>query len=218
MQIALTFDTEHPDRPHCPPGVVDRIIAELDRASVPATFFLQGRWVEAYPHIARDIARAGHRVGNHSYYHARLALLSDQGIAADIAAADNVIRTVTQKDPRPWFRCPWGECGGEARVQRVLGAEGYRHIGWHIEGGDWQVGYTPREVEAAIVDGALAIGPAAIVLLHAWPTSVPAALPGMIRRLRAARAEFVTLDALHPSAFQRYQVPAVGTTAQERVV
>src|SRR5439155_1423479 len=72
MQIALTFDAEHPDRPHCPPGVIDQIIAALGNAQVPATFFLQGRWVEAYPHVTEEIGRGPHRLGNHSYYHARL--------------------------------------------------------------------------------------------------------------------------------------------------
>src|SRR3972149_3904897 len=122
MRIALTFDAEHPDRPHCPPGVADRILAALGRAEVRATFFLQGRWVEAYPHLAREIAQAGHGIGNHSFYHARLALLTDDGIAADIGSAERVIRMVTGRDPRPWFRCPWGECARDSRILRALEA------------------------------------------------------------------------------------------------
>jgi peptidoglycan/xylan/chitin deacetylase (PgdA/CDA1 family) len=59
---------------------------------------------------------------------------------------------------------------------------------------------TPREVEDAAVSGALAAGESAIILLHAWPASVPAALPAIIRRLREAGSEFVTLDDFHPAA------------------
>lgn len=210
MQITLTFDAEHPDRPHCPPGVVDRILATLRKARVPATFFLQGRWVEAYPHIARDIARSGHRVGNHSFYHARLALLSDEGLIRDIGAAEQVIRAVTGTDPKPWFRCPWGECGEDTRILRVLADLGYRHVGWHVQASEWEIDRTPREVEEAVVSGALGAGGGAIVLLHAWPASVPAALPAIIHRLREAGSEFVTLDDLNPAA-----LPASGAASQE---
>lgn len=200
MQIALTFDTEHPDRPHCPPGVAERVVAILRKSHVRATFFLQGRWVEAYPHVARDIVRGSHRIGNHSFYHARLALLSDEGLIRDIGAAEQVIRAVSGADPRPWFRCPWGDSSPDARILRVLANLDYRHVGWHVQGGEWEVDRTPREVEDTVVNGAVATGGGAIVLLHAWPASVPAALPAIIRRLRDAGTEFVTLDDLDPAA------------------
>lgn len=199
MHVALTFNAEHPDRPHCPPGVTERIIAVLAKSRVRATFFLQGRWVEAYPHTARDIVRSRHRIGSHSFYHARLALLSDEGLIQDIRAAEQVITALSGADPKPWFRSPWGACGDEARVLRVLANHDYRHIGWHVRGSEWEIDRTPRELEAAVVNGALAAGEGAIVMLHAWPASVPAALPAIIRRLRDASAEFVTLDDLDPA-------------------
>ena len=85
-RLALTFDAEHPDRRQCPPGVAERMLAILDRERGPATFFLQGRWVTAYPQLAQAIVAAGHLVGNHSHSHAPLMDLSDAGLSADIAA------------------------------------------------------------------------------------------------------------------------------------
>lgn len=196
MRVVLTFDAEHPDGPNCPPTAAEQILAVLRHARVRATFFLQGRWAEAYPHLARDIALGGHRVGNHSFYHARMTLLSDDGAIADILDADRVIRTATGADPKPWFRCPWGECANDSRILRSLADLGYRHVGWDVEAGEWDAARTPREVEDAVVSGALAAGDGAIVLLHTWPASVPAALPGIIHRLRDAGREFVTLDDL----------------------
>ncbi len=196
MRVSLTFDAEHPDRPHYSPRAAGEILAVLRKSRIRATFFLQGRWVEAYPHLARDIALGGHRIGNHSYYHTRMALLSDDGVAADVLGADQAIRTATGADPKPWFRCPWGDCGTDSRVLRTLADLGYRHVGWDVEAGEWEVSQTPREVEDAAVKGVLAAGDGAVVLFHTWPASLPAALPGIIRRLRSAGAEFVTMDDL----------------------
>jgi peptidoglycan/xylan/chitin deacetylase (PgdA/CDA1 family) len=207
VQIALTFDAEHPDRPHAPPGVAERILAILRTTAVPATFFLQGRWVEAYPHLAREIVDGDHRIGNHSFYHARLTQLSDEGLTADVVEAEQVIKAVTGADPKPWFRCPWGDCGDDSRIVRTLGDLGYRHVGWHVCAEEWEIARTPHEVEDSVVAGALAAGERAIILLHSWPASVPAALPAMIRRLREAGAEFATLDDLHPSGFHGYLPP-----------
>ena len=66
------------------PSALLETLASLD---VTATFFVQGRWAEAYPDVARSIADGGHLVGNHSHYHARMPLLTDDGLATDIADA-----------------------------------------------------------------------------------------------------------------------------------
>lgn len=200
MKVALTFDAEHPDRPHCPPGVTAQTLGILRAAEVRATFFLQGRWVEAYPHIARDIAADGHRIGSHSFYHARMSLFSDDGIVWDVRAAAEVIERVTGADPRPWFRCPWGECAEDGRLVRALGELGYRSVGWDVALDEWNADRTPREIEDAAVDGVLAAGGGVVILMHTWPASIPAALPGIIDRLREAGADFVTLDELPPQA------------------
>src|ERR1039458_949228 len=58
-QIALTYD-DGPNDPH-----TLRLLEVLNRHGVQATFFLIGRYVEQRPDIAREIAKAGHVVGNH---------------------------------------------------------------------------------------------------------------------------------------------------------
>ena len=54
FRVALTFDAEHPDRPSTP-GVQERLLDLLARDAVASTFFIQGRWAEAYPATARRI-------------------------------------------------------------------------------------------------------------------------------------------------------------------
>src|SRR5258705_11603070 len=113
FRAALTFDAEHPDRPSTP-GVQERVLDILDKLDVKATFFIQGRWAEAYPDTAARIAQAGHLRGNHSHYHARMPHLSRDGLAFDIKTAEDVIIATTGVDPKPWFRNPFG-AGSDSR-------------------------------------------------------------------------------------------------------
>jgi peptidoglycan/xylan/chitin deacetylase (PgdA/CDA1 family) len=196
FRVALTFDAEHPDRP-TQPGAEDEILAALSEAGVAATFFVQSRWIEAQPGVARRIAGAGHVVGNHSHYHVRMRLLSDEGVATDVRHAEAVIAEALGVDPRPWFRLPFGNGAGDARILGCLETLGYRHVGWHIDSDDWRPGRTAEEVASIVVDGALAQGDGAVVLHHAWPSVTPRALPLICARLRDEGARFVTVAELH---------------------
>lgn len=209
FRVALTFDTEHPDRPSAP-FVEERLLDKLERDAVQATFFIQGRWAEAYPATARRIPSGGHLIGSHSHYHARMPLLNARGLRSDIASAQEAIIEATGVDPRPWFRCPFGAGASDERVQRVVREAGYRHVGWHVAGVDWPPERTGPEVEDKVVTGALAVGDGCVVLLHAWPDRTEAALDGIVRRLRDAGASFVRLDELSAAGIPLAEVPEAG--------
>lgn len=202
IRVALTFDAEHPDRPDCPPGVQEGIVAFLERHAINATFFMQGRWVQAYPDLARSIAGNGHLVGNHSFYHARLPLLSDAGLVEDVREAEQVIRELAGVDPRPWFRCPFGAGAYDDRVLSCLESMGYRDfefdvpstVDGHVVVGDWMPGQTGASVAGWVLDGIRRRGDEAVVVLHTWPAATLAALPEIVARLRDAGASFVRLD------------------------
>jgi peptidoglycan/xylan/chitin deacetylase (PgdA/CDA1 family) len=195
-RIALTFDAEHPDRPRCPPDAPDRILDALADARARATFFVQGRWAQAYPDRARRIADEGHLVGNHSHYHARMTLLHDDGVRSDVDAAAGHIVTASGTDPRPWFRCPFGDGHDDPRVLAALERLGYRNVHWDLELDDWEPWTTADRLAEAAVAGALEHGDGAIVLLHTWPASTADAIPVILDRLAAADAQFVPVDAL----------------------
>ena len=193
LRVALTFDAEHPSRRQCPPGAADEIVATLAEHGVKASFFIQGRWATAYPDLARAIARAGHMVGNHSHSHAPMAALSDEGLGADIDEAETSIRTVIGVDPRPWFRCPFGEGADDLRILDALTARGYRNVHWDVAVSDWEDDRTGQGVENDVIDGVLKHGDGAIVLLHTWPAPTVAALTGIVHRLRSAGWRFVSV-------------------------
>jgi len=194
-RIALTFDAEHPDRPRCRAGVQDELLEALDRLEVRATFFIQGRWAEAYPATASRIGTAGHLVGSHGFYHARMPLLTDDGLRADIDAAEVAISSIVGVSPAPWFRCPFGAGHDDPRVLAAIDAAGYRNVHWDVWAEDWEPGRTASGIVSSVVDAALAHGDGAIVLLHTWPEPTLEALPGIVAGLRDGAAALVTLEA-----------------------
>jgi peptidoglycan-N-acetylglucosamine deacetylase len=195
VRVALTFDAEHPDRRHRPGGT-ERVLETLASTGTTASFFVQGRWAEAFPTLARSIADGGHLVGNHSHYHVRMPLLSAKGIATDVRAAERAIVRATGQDPRPWFRCPFGAGSKDPGVLGALARLGYRDTGWDVDGLDWRSAATGRAVAHAAADAAMAHGDGAVILLHPWTTATGRALPALIDHVRARGGEFVRLDAL----------------------
>jgi peptidoglycan/xylan/chitin deacetylase (PgdA/CDA1 family) len=196
LRVALTFDAEHPDRPWCPPRNAEHILATLGEAGVRATFFVQGRWAESQPDTAKRIVDEGHLVGNHSHYHARMPLLHDDGVQSDVLDAQAVIERVTGKDPRPWFRCPFGAGADDGRVLGVLQTLGYRNIGWHVELEDWEATRTGSVIAHDAIEGVREHGDGAVILLHTWPGGTGEGIGPMIAGLRDIGASFVSIDEL----------------------
>jgi peptidoglycan-N-acetylglucosamine deacetylase len=195
FRVALTFDAEHPDRPHRIGGT-ERVLDRLDANGVSATFFIQGRWAEAFPELARSVADRGHLIGNHSFYHARMPLLSAAGLTSDVRAAERAIVAATGVDPRPWFRCPFGAGTDDPIVRAGLARLGYREIGWDVEGFDWHSGRRGRGMAREMVTETVAHGDGAVLLLHPWTTATEHGLEPLIDGLRDAGATFVRLDTL----------------------
>ena len=196
MRVALTFDAEHPDRPAHAAENAERILDRLGRSGVRATFFVQSRWAEANPSTAERIADDGHLIGNHSAFHARMTLFSDDGLRTDVREAGATIARITGVDPLPWFRCPFGDGRDDPRVLGILGELGYRNVHWHVEALDWEPERSAEEVRLEIVRGAVDHGDGAVLLLHTWPDSTARGLGAAIDDLERAGASFVTVDEL----------------------
>jgi peptidoglycan/xylan/chitin deacetylase (PgdA/CDA1 family) len=176
LRVALTFDAEHPDRPWCPPANAQRILGELERAEVPATFFVQGRWAKAHPDTARRVA--------------------DDGIRTDLEDGAAAVEEATGRDPRPWFRCPFGAGHDDERVLGVITELGYRNVHWDVEVEDWEPWRAGPAIAKDVVAGVRTHGDGAVVLLHTWPGGTGDAVAEMVAGLRGLGATFVTVDAL----------------------
>ena len=117
-------------------------------------------------------------------------------VRSDVDAAAGHIVTASGIDPRPWFRCPFGDGHDDPRVLAALERLGYRNVHWDLELDDWEPWTTVDGLAEAAVAGALEHGDGAVVLLHTWPASTADAIPMILDRLAAADAQFVPVDAL----------------------
>jgi len=127
--IALTFD----DGPSESTAAVLEVLA---RYTVPATFFQCGANVARLPAVAREVAQAGHEIGNHSYAHPLYCRYSPRAIGADLARAQQTILAATGRQP-DWFRAPFGvRWFGVREAQRRLGLGG---VMWTVIGYDWSL-------------------------------------------------------------------------------
>ncbi len=100
--IALTFD-DGPSSSRTP-----RVLDLLKKHNVKATFFMQGSHVARYPSLAREVARQGHVVANHSYTHPDFTQISASQADREITRTNQAIRSATGKTP-VLFRFPYGE-------------------------------------------------------------------------------------------------------------
>ena len=99
-------------------------------------------------------------------------------------------------DPRPWFRCPFGAgatTGGSRPRSRPLDTGTSDGMS---AAEDWDPAHDGTVVENGSVEGALAHGDGTVILLHAWPRAMLAAMPGIVGRLGDAGARFVRVDEL----------------------
>jgi peptidoglycan/xylan/chitin deacetylase (PgdA/CDA1 family) len=192
--VALTFDAgANAD------GVAS-ILATLARERVSATFFLTGEFTADFPQAARSIAGAGHRIGNHTATHPHLPGLTDARVRSEVLTAAQTIRGTTGKDPRPFFRFPYGDTS--AHTIALVNAQGYLAVRWTVDTLGWQ-GTTGGRSAASVTQRALAAArPGEIVLMHvgSHPTDRSTldadALPAVIAGLRQRGYTFVTLDVL----------------------
>jgi peptidoglycan/xylan/chitin deacetylase (PgdA/CDA1 family) len=108
MAVALTFD----DGPA--PDWTSMVLDQLDEASVPATFFMVGRQLDAHHEVVAG--RLGpHEVGNHTWSHCDLAQKDAIGVRAQVERTHNLIVDRTGKEPT-LLRPPWGHVGGSTML------------------------------------------------------------------------------------------------------
>ena len=181
-KITLTFD-DGPDAVY-----TKKILSVLDRYRVKATFFLIGNQVERHSAVVREMAAAGHELGNHGYSHSRLTTLSAEAVRREISRTQEAVKAAANVTPR-WFRPPYGSYNDE--IRQIAKEEGTTTVLWTLNPDDWR-----NPGQAAIVQRVTSgAKEGAIVLLHVREQTARA-LPALIEGLTSQGYELVPLSAL----------------------
>lgn len=188
--IALTFD-DGPDPVYTP-----QILDVLKEHNAKATFFLVGKHVEKYPDIAKRIANEGHDIGNHSYSHPNMVLLTRDRLIREVEMAEKAITQAA--GVRPYlFRPPRG-LHNKALMEIIIQRK-YTMVLWSLSSRDWQEP-SHKEIVWRVLRGARN---GDIVLFHdsgsiispegGCRQSTVLALPEIIKGLRAQGFKIVTI-------------------------
>lgn len=151
--VALTFD----DGPS--PVWTPKILDELKRAGVKATFFMLGEHVEKYPDVARRVAQEGHEIGNHSFDHHVLIYYKMDEIEREIKDTQRAIKDATGKTTT-YFRPPKAWLTREEK--KKINELGYEVVLWSLNSKDW-VTFDDKYMREYIVRN---IRPGDIILFH----------------------------------------------------
>lgn len=127
-QLALTYD-DGPNDPH-----TFRLLEVLAKHNIQATFFLIGRYVKQRPDIARELIKAGHVVGNHTFTHPLLTIKSVTLVRQELADCRAALQDAIG-DHSNLFRPPFG--GRRPAVLRIARELGLQPVMWSVTGYDW---------------------------------------------------------------------------------
>lgn len=111
------------------------ILATLKKRNVSASFFLEGRWAQNNPELAKMIESAGHEIGNHSYSHPDMAKISSSRIREEIQKTNEVLKAISDQ-PVQWFGPPSGSFRDE--TVQIAAQENLKTVMWTVDTVDWK--------------------------------------------------------------------------------
>ncbi len=213
-KVAITFD-DGPDPEWTPP-----ILDILKAKHVPATFFIVGENAMPHPFLLNRIVDEGSEIGNHSFTHPNLALVSPEATRLELNSTRRLVEAYTGRSIR-LFRAPYFGDAEPTTANEIVPAlvaqqDGYTNVGLHVDPNDWK-----RPGVAAIVKSALdqvktdtPETAGQIILLHDGGgdrSQTVAALPLIIDGLRAKGFEFVPVSKLAGLSRDAVMPPVTGT-------
>lgn len=188
-KIALTYD-DGPNDPH-----TLKLLEVLAKHDVRATFFMIGRYVRQRPEIVREVARAGHVIGNHTFTHPLLIFESAAQTLTQLLDCRSALQDAIGEHSN-LFRPPFG--GRRPATLRIARSLGLETVMWNVTGYDWNAP-PAAEIERRVVHQTRG---GDVILLHdgghramgADRAQTVIATENLIRRYKEEGYEFVTVE------------------------
>ena len=186
--VALTFD----DGPV--PGGTDQILSILEQEQIHCTFFLTGAELEQNMEEGKKIAAAGHELGNHTYSHVRMLLVTPSFVKQEIESTDKLIRQAGYQG-EILFRPPYGK--KLFALPYYLSKNGRKTITWDVEPNSFpEIDSSSEKIVAYVLEKTQ---PGSIIILHVMYSSRKEsmkAVKGIVDGLKARGYSFKTVSEL----------------------
>ncbi|MBV7507783.1 polysaccharide deacetylase family protein [Bacillus sp. sid0103] len=128
--VAITFD----DGPN--PTYTPQVLEIFSEAVGKATFFMIGEQMKKYPEVVKQVASLGHEIGNHTFTHPKLSLLSTAECLEEIEQNEKLIEELAGRKPVV-FRPPYLDYN--QNTVSLIEQKGYPMIGaLNLKAQDWE--------------------------------------------------------------------------------
>ena len=178
--IALTFDDG-------PGKHTERLLDMLKANNAKATFFMVGQSLDGdYGYLVNRMNEEGHELGNHTYAHADLTVLSEEEVRSEFGRVDDIVGEFLPGVRTALTRPPYG-----AKNEAVLSNIDTPAVFWNVDTNDWQT----RNAEM-IAEVAIGAKDGSIILMHDIHQETVDACETIIPKLIEAGYELVTVSEL----------------------
>ena len=167
------------------------ILDILKTYNVKATFFMTGGWIKNYPDNVKDIAQAGHDLGNHSLNHKQMSQLSFAECENEILTVNDMITKLTKKTPF-LFRPPYGDYNNTV-LDACKNSNCYC-IQWDVDSLDWK-NYGVDSIVTTVLNHKH-LGNGSIILMHNGAKYTKEALPKIIEGLQSKGYTIIPISKL----------------------
>lgn len=186
--IYLTFDAGYEN------GYTKDILDILKKHNVKAAFFLVGHYLEKEPELVRRMIEEGHTVGNHTYSHPDMSMISDvESFKKELNSLEELYKQITGQDMPRYYRPPQGKFNEDNL--KLANELGYKTIFWSLAYADWSNDKQPTK-EMAFSKLIPRIHPGAVVLLHSTSKTNCEILDELLTKYEELGYTFKTLDEL----------------------
>jgi peptidoglycan/xylan/chitin deacetylase (PgdA/CDA1 family) len=175
-EVVLTFD----DGPW--PGNTERVLKALADQCTKALFFPIGKHAGWHPEILKEVARAGHTVGSHTWSHKDLTKMTPDEAKAEIEKGIAAVSIALGNKPvGPFFRFP--ALRHPPEMVKYLGERNVAIFSTDLDSFDFKI-RKPEQVIKSVM-AKLAKHGKGIILMHDFQHATSEAAPELLKQLKA---------------------------------
>jgi peptidoglycan/xylan/chitin deacetylase (PgdA/CDA1 family) len=181
-EVVLTFD----DGPWVS---TPRVLKALADQCVKATFFAIGKHATYYPEILRQVAKAGHTVGSHTWSHADLSKKTPEEAKEEIEKAVSAVKWALedQGQEAPFFRFP--ALRHPPEMVTYLGERNIAIFSTDMDSFDFKM-RKPEQVVKSVMTKVAKHGKG-IILMHDFQHATSEAVAEILKQLKAGGYKIV---------------------------